>query len=560
MSLPESNLREDQVNAHRIINELYVKYNDDPYMLSKLSSYICTQLPNIFENIKLNHYQRALRMEELTGEQDLFIQTFLTNNQYFYVSTTDKYFFYDGIHYQIINEDDILHKVLSTISNGRNLMSWKQRTKNSIMKRIRENSLINSIPESDTIQRVFDSLYPAVFASRNETKYFLTIIGDNMRRKYTNLIHYIPQTSKNFIRELNAASQFVLGSSLNQTFKHKYHDHTYSDCRMVNVNDVVKYEHTWSHIINESALDIICVACHYSTRYESSDEYLLKHSTDTALTKGVFYLRDKQPVDLVNQFIKTYLDIHTNMLDIANANANANVIIDNQSIRGTQITWKNMQYLWKHYLDAYGLPSIMFLQTFKTILTDKLSVYYNEEHDTFIGICSKHLPAIQTFLHFWEETIVIDETETDFEIDEVVTLFRKWCQINCQNNTTLNDKQILDLIAYFFPTIEIERDKYLSGIRCSLWDKQLDIQTALDNMKNILRETQSSDERCVSPSINRNIAIYDAYIFYCKYYSNPSDKTYIQIVSKAYFEKFVFDNLTDYVIADKFISMDWYTL
>ena len=557
MNISEHILQEDKLTAHRIIDELYAKYNDDSYMLSKLNSYICSQLPNIFENIKLNHYQRALRMEELTNEQDVFIQTFLTNNQFFYVSTTDKYFYYDSIRYQMISEDDILHKVLSTISNGRNLMSWKQRTKNTIMKRIRDNSLINSIPESDTIQRVFDSLYPAIFASKNETKYFLTIIGDNMRRKNTSLIHYIPQISKHFIRELNAVSQFVLGNNLNQTFKHKYHDHTYSECRIVNINNTVKYEHTWNHIVNEYALDIICVACHYSTRYESSDEYLLKHCTNDELIKGVFYLKDRQPVDLVNQFIETYLDIHTNPLDIANTS----VIIDNQSIRGTQITWKNMQYLWKHYLDVSGLPSIMFLQTFKTILTDKLSVYYNEEHDTFIGICSKHLPAIQTFLNFWDETMIIDETETDFEIDEVVTLFKKWSDINGQNNTLLNDKQILDLIAYFFPTIEIERDKYLSGIRCSLWDKQLDIQTALDNMKNMLRESQPlSDERCVSPSINRNIAIYDAYIFYCKYYSNPSDKTYNQIVSKAYFEKYVFDNLTDYVIADKFISLDWYTV
>jgi len=331
---------------------------------------------------------------------------------------------------------------------------------------------------------------------------------------------------------------------------------------MININDVVKYEHTWSHIINQYALDIICVACHYSTRYESSDEYLIKYSNDNAFNLSVFYLKDKQPVDFINTFIATYLDIHTNSLDITNANTNANtnVIIDNQSIRGTQITWKNMQYLWKHYLDASGLPSIMFLQTFKSILTDKLSVYYNEEHDTFIGICSKHLPVIQTFLNFWDETIIMDETETDFEIDEVVTLFRKWCETSCKINTTLNDKQILDLIAYFFPTIEIERDKYLSGIRCSLWDKQFDIQTSLDNMKNILRETHLSDDRCASPSINRNIAIYDAYIFYCKSHSCIQDKTYVQIVSKAYFEKFVFDNLTDYVIADKFISMDWYTI
>jgi hypothetical protein len=551
MSSPDE-LRENQDKSHITINELYQKYESDPYMISKITSYICTQLPNICENIKLTHYQRALRMEELNTEQDAFIQSFLTNNQYFYASATDKYFFYDGIQYQIISEDDILHKVLSTISNGRNLMSWKQRTKISIMKRIRENSLIQTIPESETIQTVLDALCPSIFATRNEVKYFLTIIGDNIRRKNTNLIHYIPQTAKNFLRELNSASQFVLGVSLFQTFKHKFHDHTYSECRLVNINDIVKQDNSWTNLISQHALDIICVACHYSIRYESSDDYLLKHSHDMDLTMSACYLKDKSQVDIVDRFITSYLDIHKNSVDVANVN-----IIDTQSIRGTQITWKNMQYLWKHYLDMCGLPSVMFLLTFKTILTDKLMMYYNKDHDTFIGICSKHLPAIQTFLSFWDETIITDETETEFEIDEVVTLFRRWCELNHQTVTTLNDKQILDIIAYFFPAVDIERDKYLAGIRCSMWDKQLDIHIALDSMKGVLRETHTGTERSLSPSVNRNIAIYDAYIFYCKYYTNTSD-TYHLIVSKAYFEKYIFDTQMQYVIDDKFMSCDWY--
>ena len=545
----QDELQENQNKSHTTINELYQKYESDPYMISKITSYICTQLPNICENIKLTHYQRALRMEELNTEQDAFIQSFLTNNQYFYASATDKYFFYDGIQYQIISEDDILHKVLSTISNGRNLMSWKQRTKINIMKRIRENSLIQTIPESETIQTVLDALCPSIFATRNEAKYFLTILGDNIRRKNTNLIHYIPQTAKNFLRELNSASQFVLGVSLFQTFKHKFHDHTYSECRLVNINDIVKQDNSWTNLISLHALDIICVACHYSSRYESSDDYLLKHSHDMDLTMSVCYLKDKSQVDIVDRFITSYLDIHKNSVNIN--------IIDTQSIRGTQITWKNMQYLWKHYLDMCGLPSVMFLLTFKTILTDKLMMYYNKDHDTFIGICSKHLPAIQTFLSFWDETIITDETETEFEIDEVVTLFRRWCELNHQTVTTLNDKQILDIIAYFFPAVDIERDKYLAGIRCSMWDKQLDIHIALDSMKGVLRETHTVTERSLSPSVNRNIAIYDAYIFYCKYYTNTSD-TYHLIVSKAYFEKYIFDTQMQYVIDDKFLSCDWY--
>jgi hypothetical protein len=48
------------------------------------------------------------------------------------------------------------------------------------MKRIKENSLLKSIPESYTIQSVLDLLYPTFFPSKVEAKYFLTILGDNI--------------------------------------------------------------------------------------------------------------------------------------------------------------------------------------------------------------------------------------------------------------------------------------------------------------------------------------------------------------------------------------------
>ena len=47
-----------------------------------------------------------------------------------------------------------MYHVLTAISNDRNLMSWKQKTKISTMKKIRENHLLKYIPESETIQLV----------------------------------------------------------------------------------------------------------------------------------------------------------------------------------------------------------------------------------------------------------------------------------------------------------------------------------------------------------------------------------------------------------------------
>ena len=538
--------------SSQTITSIYEKYKNDDWMISKINSYINTQLPTVIDNIKTNHEQRIARIEELTNEQDNFIHSFLNDNQYFFNSATDRFFYYDGIHYQIISEDDILHKILTSITRGRNLMTWKQRTKIHIMKRIKDTSLITSIPESDTIQGVIDSLYPSLFPTRNEAKYFLTILGDNIHRKNTNIIHYIKPSSRQFIKELSCVCQFLIGISVGQTFKNKYHDHNYSDCRLVNINDTVRYEHVWDKIIHNIPLDLICVASHYSIRYGSSDEFIINTSNDNELLFSAFYVKNMDTNVLITNFITEYLDI-----TLPNEGNITNIVHENMDglIRATQITWKNMQYLWKHFLDTKNLPPIMFLNTFKSILLEKIGIYYSEEQDSFIGICSKHLPAIQKFLYFWDETIILDDSEFDFEIEEIVSLFKKWCGINNIGSINLNDKQIIDLIQYFFPSIDIERDKFISGIRSELWDKQLDIQTALDSMKETLRNKHISSG-ITSPGLNNMVSIYDTYIYYCKFFSTGSSL----IASKTYFEKYVFDNLIDYVIDNKFLSHEWYIL
>lgn len=85
---------------------------------------------------------------------------------------------YNGEHFIGCSEDDILHKILSTISSQKKLMPWKYRTNNDLISKIKHKSPLDDIPESATIQSTIKHFYPAIFSSRNEAKYFLTIIGD----------------------------------------------------------------------------------------------------------------------------------------------------------------------------------------------------------------------------------------------------------------------------------------------------------------------------------------------------------------------------------------------
>lgn len=534
-------MTEEQSTVDKSINAIraiYDKYANDTYMLNRTYHYINEQLPTILENMQKNHEQRQQRIEELTIEQDTFIQTFLTNNQYFYIPSTENYFYYDGIHYHLYKEEDLIYNVLSSISRDRQLLSWKQKTKIYIMKRIKENNLLKSVPESATIQHVLDILYPTLFSKKAEAKYFLTILGDNIFKKNTENVHFITSNAKRFLLELNNICQMVIGANLSQTFRHKYHEHEYGNCRLVNINDCIKNENVWNTLLTNSLLDIICVACHYSIRYGNSDNYIINSSNEPSLINKVFYLKNIQPEQLVDNFVSEFLHVHE----------------AGDNMGDPQISWKNMQYLWKNYLDNKNLPMIMFQNTLKQLLIQKLDQRYIEVTDVFILVSSKR-PEIQKFIAFWEDTIQYDECENDmeFEIDEICILFKKWCLQKNESLSCMNSKEILGLIAHYFPYAEIENDKFIYKIRSSMWDKQMDIQIALENMKEKYRTPELS-ERCSSPALN--ISIYDAYVMYCKYFSGESNVHY-HIVSKSYFEKYIFEHLSEYVIDDKFISCEW---
>jgi len=223
----------DQTKINDAVSALCEKYKDDAFMSAKTESFICQQLPILLQNIEKNHAEQAQRITELNAEQDTFIQGFLASNRYFYASTTENFFYYDGANYANVTEDEIIHNVLTSISRDRSLMSWKYKTKSAIMKRIKENAIFTCIPESATIQSVLNSLYPATFATKAEAKYFLTVLGDNMLKKpsdercasersvFDPLIHLLNPSAKTFINGLNAVSQMWFGANLNQTFKYK---------------------------------------------------------------------------------------------------------------------------------------------------------------------------------------------------------------------------------------------------------------------------------------------------------------------------------------------------
>jgi hypothetical protein len=514
------------------LNELFHIYENDEYMLQRIYTHVNNYLPNTLKNEKLNHEKRVTRIHYLSNEQQIFIQIFLNKNNFFYLSNNGYFYEYDSKNYSIIKEDDIIHKLLCSISKERVLLDWKHKTKINVIKLIKERSLYNSIPETDTIQNVLHFLYPSIFSCKNEAKYFLTILGDNILKKNTQLLFFINQNMKKLCIDLDSVAYLSIGNTnTTNNFVTKYHENnSYENYRLLKMNDTYSHD-SWKEQLKKIGLDLLCVGIHYSKRYENSDKFL-ENKSDEDFKNFAFYLRLNSQQKIIEGFCEKYL----------------NKVDDNNSI----IHWKNLHFIWKQFLSSNYLPSIIYSNSLKTYLKE---IYkYQEDTDCFINLTSKYLPIESDFIKFWEKTVsVISNTsECDYadtsdnydelEIDEVCMLYKIWTQK--VGNGNINEENVLKILKHFFPDIEIIENKYVLNVSCSIWDKKYSIEKSFDYIKN---EVKTNHTLAL-------ISFDDAYNYYYKYCNSQSNKL---IVSKRYFEKFLYTKIPKYIVYEKFIETNW---
>jgi hypothetical protein len=497
-------------------------------MMQRIFNHIVNYLPKTLENESKNFEKRQNRNIYLSNEQQIFIQVFLSKHQYFYLSSNNFFYEYNGKNYFIVKEDDVIHKLLSSISKDRVLLQWKHKTKLNIIKQIKERSLFISIPETDTIQNVLSVLYPSIFTSKNAAKYFLTIIGDNILKKNNNLIFLISPQFKKLLNELENISFSSIGiSNISSNFMTKYHEnHSYDNCRLIKMNENFSNE-VWREMLKKIGLDLLCVAAHYSKRYENSDKFI-ENKSDEELKTYTYYLKHSSPIEIVNEFSNKYI--------IASA-------------MDLKIEWKNIHFVWKQFLSSYNLPNIIYSNSLKNLLRSMYN--YDEENDSFIGITSKYLPVHIDFIKFWDNTITIFQPDSIFdnelEIDELCSLFKFWTKQSFQqlmSNCNISEENVLKILKHFFPLIDIVEDKYVLNVSCSFWNKTEEINKSLNYIKEqITKESQLA-----------LISFDEAYNYYYKYCNLNNYKF---IVSKRYFEKYLYFKLSDFIVYEKFIETSW---
>jgi hypothetical protein len=544
-------MEEKKINdIAQIINELNIKYNNNPYMLQRLETHLF-DLPDTLERENKKYNERITRINELTLEQDNFYKVFLSRHQYFYMPYNSIYYEYDGKTYKIIKDDDIHYQLLSTITDEGKLIQWKHKTKQNIIKKIKESSLFKSVPETYTIQNVLGFLQ-TIFNTKTEAKYFLTIIGDCILKKNNDgLLYFVSSNLKKCIMLIDAIVYVTTGNSIMSNFITKYHDsHKLNLYRLIKTNestnslsiDIVK------NVLNNIGIDLLCVATHYSERYNNGDNYftsLQNIKNENNIKNYVFYFVEKSLETIIDEFISHCIET-----------------VSSTTLQETDITWKNMHYIWKLYLSNMNIPNVSYSQQLQDILITKINNKNESGNIIFTNVTSKYLPNVSLFLSFWEKHITITKDsniesniDDEYEIDELMTLYKFYDKKSSQ----LTDSNMIKMICHYFsPHVEVINNKYITNIRCNLWCKNDDIQEFLTLHKSTIINDCLTNLQDASATLISFDELYHSYKIYFNAKTKVDNKIYL-IVSKNYFEKFILTQLSKYVKFDKFVSLEWLT-
>lgn len=496
-------MEDDFSQLQNHLKSLYEKYKENKYMISRLHNHMKTILPKQLE-YELNSYnQRIQKKDNLSKEQELFINEFFKKHSYYFLSSTNQYYLYNNKNYVIIKEDDIIHNLFSSISSDRILMEWKQKTKSLVMKLIRERNLFQCIPESYTIQYIIKSLQSIMFLSKNEIKYFLCLLGDNILKKNISIKVYICNpNNKNLLNEIDLLSQKSIGiNNITSNFICKYHEsHSYEQIRLLKLFKPIQLE-IWGELLKNIGLDLLCIAVHYSNRFGNSELFLSKLS-DNKVLDYINYIRYKNMDDYTNDFFNKYLIL---------TNCNED-----------KMDWKNLHFLWKQFNKQYHLPNLLYSSKLKSKLEEILS--YQKDDDSFLGLKTRFEAGTNAFIRFWENNIQIipskeESFNNNFEIEELCDIFKDWLkqyEPNFFKNKIIDEEDILELINHYYPNVTIIDNRYIMNIQNKLWDKIGEMNMFLEYLNNnndllefnyILNEEEIYKEYCIYGKLHFNYIV-----------------------------------------------------
>jgi hypothetical protein len=386
-------------------------------------------------------YMKLCQFESSTNIHTI-ISAFFSENNIYYIQTSELYISYQKHQYKVFTENDVLHLIFKNLNIYPMNTALKQQIKQKIQKKIKERSIYNTIPDSITLQEVISFLHPLLFPSKNGAKYFMTTLGDIIMKK-TNLYYFLDPSMKPFIQKLQKIISLYLCSNQLANFKFKYYDHESSLSRIMKTNvinlDYLRCEESFY-------LNLIFCSIHYSNRFHTGDLFL-EDVTNQQLRQEVLWIKDTKKEDVIQDFVRSYF-----------------------YSSDTDIHEKDVIFLWKLYLKEKNKMNI-----FQKNIQEDLSQFILYRAPYFKNITSMRMPYVKKFMHFWNKYIYEDITEQYLELTELLSMFMEY-QPKCAD---MNEQKIKDMIQYYYPDTVILENRFVHHKGCLFWNKKEELRQFL---------------------------------------------------------------------------------
>ena len=105
----------DEKKILELINKTYLKYSEDTQIIEKINDYI-NSLPNYIENLSKEYNLKRERKNLLQEGLDQFVNNIINQKIYFYSQTSELFFKYDKINYELLKEDDLIFNILHQLN------------------------------------------------------------------------------------------------------------------------------------------------------------------------------------------------------------------------------------------------------------------------------------------------------------------------------------------------------------------------------------------------------------------------------------------------------------
>jgi hypothetical protein len=373
---------------------------------------------------------------------------------YYFVPGTSSFVRCHDTTYAPTPEDDVLADVLRRLRAEPSLAKTKHKHKQTIMRRIRENTLLGSIPSSSCIQKVLDVVRTVLVPSKIEAKLLLTALGDGILRKSGQLLFVLAPAAAPALEALREVSVSRLGTRHVPTtrFRHSYTPGEASHARAFRTHSGCPLGHI---LLDQHALDIAVVSAHYSQQ----------HGSAAALAARTLESRTGSAYQ--DARVAWMSPLHAAPETVVGEFTTRNLV----KTPGCYLGRSELLFLWE--ADGHDHGRLLSLETSEL---EELLPFATTSAGCVVDCSSPATPGIDQVLSFCKEFLHGDSQEYLLELSEVHHVY----SVHYGGTEAVTEEMFCRILGHFAAGIglpALPAGPHLDAVRCTLWDKRGEVLT-----------------------------------------------------------------------------------